>query len=217
MVKENYVTNAKVGDQMGVGRPRSFDREKALSTAMSIFWRKGFAATSVSDLCSALAIAPPSLYAAFGSKERLYRECISHYMEKVAPQVWRGFQKATTARDAVEAFLKDSARVLPGRDKPSGCMVTLSEVSGEGTEHLRQFLEEARRQGFVLLRRRIEEGVRTGEVAQRARPAAVAHYFLCVQQGMSILARDGATAAKLRQVAGAAMKAWPALAQGTRI
>lgn len=195
---------------MGTGRPRSFDRQKALVLAMEMFWRRGFAATSIADLCSALSIAPPSLYAAFNSKERLYEECISYYMEKIAPQIWDGFRKATTARAAVEAFLQDSANVLPGTNKPSGCMVTLSDARGE---HLGQFIEEARRQGLLLVERRIEEGVAAGEITSGADPAAIARYVLSVQQGMSIQARDGSTANELREVADAAMKAWAALTQ----
>ena len=98
---------------MRTGRPRSFDRDRALAIAMDMFWRKGFAATSIADLCAALGIAPPSLYAAFGSKEDLYEACIAYYMNSVAPRIWDGFRKAATARDAVEAFLQDSARMLP--------------------------------------------------------------------------------------------------------
>ncbi|MEZ2133049.1 MULTISPECIES: TetR/AcrR family transcriptional regulator [unclassified Sinorhizobium] len=181
---------------------------------MDMFWRKGFAATSMAELCSRLSIAPPSLYAAFGSKERLYEECISYYMENVAPHIWDGFRKATTARDAVEAFLRDSANVLPGQNKPSGCMVTLSDPRGEGSEHLGHFVEEARRQGLLLVERKIEDAIASGELSSDVNPAALARYFLSVQQGMSIQARDGSTADELREVADAAMKAWPALAPG---
>jgi AcrR family transcriptional regulator len=176
-----------------------------------MFWRKGFVATSVADLCAAVGIAPPSLYAAFGSKEELYEACISHYMNSFAPQIWDGFRKAGTAREAVEAFLKDSARVLPATEKPPGCMITLSDVGGEGSPRLGQLVEDARRQCLILVEKRIEEGVAAGEISRKADPSAIARYVLSVQQGMSVQARDGATADELRDVAEAAMKAWPAL------
>ena len=214
MVKGIYVLIDKIEVGMRTGRPRSFDRDRALATAMEIFWRKGFAATSIADLCAALAIAPPSLYAAFGSKESLYEECISHYMNNLAPRVWHGFDKAATAREAIEALLCQSADVLPAADKPGGCMVTLSNPGGEGSERLGQFLEDARRQSLELVERRIRQAIATGEISSRADPATMARYFLSVQQGMSIQARDGSTAEELRAVACAAMKAWPALAHG---
>ncbi len=196
---------------MGTGRPRAFDKPRALAIAMEMFWRKGFAATSIAGLCAALAIAPPSLYAAFGSKERLYEECISYYMDSVAPRIWDGFPQAATVREAIAAFLNDSARVLPGMNKPSGCMVTLSDARGEGGERLGQFVEDARQKGFLLVKRRIEQGIANGEISTIVKSAALARYFLSVQQGMSIQARDGSTAKELRQVAAAAMKGWSAL------
>ena len=48
------------------GRPRAFDEDAALEKAMHVFWRKGYDATSISDLTEAMQINPPSLYAAFG-------------------------------------------------------------------------------------------------------------------------------------------------------
>jgi AcrR family transcriptional regulator len=183
---------------------------------MDMFWRKGYAAASIADLCSALAVSPPSLYAAFGCKESLYEACISYYMDSIAPRIWDGFRKAATAREAMEAFLEDSANVLPGINKPSGCMVTLADARGEGTERLGRLVEDARRRGLLLVERRIEEGIATGEVNSRANPAAIARYFLSVQQGMSIQARDGSTISELREVAHAAMQAWPALADGVK-
>jgi AcrR family transcriptional regulator len=59
-----------------IGRPREFDRKAALEAAMLLFWRKGFAATSMNDLCDVMGVRSPSLYAAFGSKEALYFEAI---------------------------------------------------------------------------------------------------------------------------------------------
>src|SRR5687767_835312 len=112
----------------GRGRPRAFDREEALAQAMRLFWRKGFEATSISDLTAAMGIGSPSLYAAFGSKEALYVEALHHYGENFEPLVWDGFRSAGPAREAVMAYLLDSAAVLTGSvaDNPPGCMVALA-------------------------------------------------------------------------------------------
>lgn len=199
---------------MRTGRPRGFDRDQALAIAMEMFWQRGFAATSIADLCAALGIAPPSLYAAFGSKEDLYEACIAHYMSNMGPRVWGGFHRAATAREAIEAFLQDSAAELPGMKKPAGCMVTLAHAGGEGNERLNQMVEDARRHGFQLVEQRIRQAIATKEISKKADPAAIARYVLSVQQGMSIQARDGATTEELREVAYAAMKAWAALTGG---
>jgi hypothetical protein len=93
-------------------------------------------------------------------------------------------------------------------------MVTLSDAREEASEHLGQFVEGARRQGFVLVQRKLEEAIAAGEIIAGTDTAAISRYILSVQQGMSILARDGATAAELREVADAAMRGWSALAPG---
>src|SRR5271170_3657427 len=95
-----------------IGRPREFDREAALQAAMIMFWRKGFAATSMNDLCNAMGIRSPSLYAAFGSKETLYLEAIEHYVRTVGPTIWDKLA-ATSARDGVEKMLLAATESLP--------------------------------------------------------------------------------------------------------
>src|ERR1700685_365377 len=97
----------------GIGRPREFDREAALAAAMLLFWRKGFAATSMNDLCDAMGVRSPSLYAAFGSKEALYLEAIEHYVQIIGPPVWDKLLEATTARASVENVLLAGTEILP--------------------------------------------------------------------------------------------------------
>ena len=82
-----------------IGRPREFDRGAALEAAMLAFWRKGFAATSMTDLCDAMGVRSPSLYAAFGGKEALYLEAVEHYVETFGPPIWDGLAEGATARD----------------------------------------------------------------------------------------------------------------------
>ena len=61
------------------GRPRSFDRAKALEAALRTFWKLGYEPASVPELCSAMGVNPPSMYAAFGSKAALFIEAMEHY------------------------------------------------------------------------------------------------------------------------------------------
>src|SRR5579862_671469 len=94
-----------------IGRPRAFDLEKALHRAMQVFWRKGYEGTSLSDLTEALGINRPSLYAAFGNKEDLFRKVLDRYASGPAGYV-RAALSAPTARAVVEQLLRGTADAL---------------------------------------------------------------------------------------------------------
>lgn len=194
------------------GRPRGFDREAALGHATRLFWSKGYEATSIADLTKAMGIGSPSLYAAFGSKEALYAEALRCYHERNEPYFWTRFNAAATAREAFDDFLMDSSAALTGCvvDNPRGCMVALSSVGSEGHEMLGELVRASRNETFARLKRRLDKGVSDGDVPAGTDTAALARFVQIVQNGMSILARDGATRADLEEVAVVAMLGWNA-------
>lgn len=191
------------------GRPRSFDRTAALAAATRVFWQKGFTASSMNDLCQAMGIGSPSLYAAFGSKEQLYAEAIQHYGKMGTPLLRDALESAPTAREGVEAFLRISARELTSKERPPGCMVVLSSVASEGVTGLAEMVVESRKKSLGLVMARLRRGVKEGDLPPKTDVKSLARYFLTLQQGMSIQARDGATARELDLVATTAMLAWP--------
>jgi len=194
------------------GRPRAFDREAALARATRLFWEKGYAATSIADLTEAMEIGAPSLYAAFGSKEELYVEALGHYRDTTEDFVWARFLAAPTAREAAKALLMDSAAALTGclADMPTGCMVTLSAVGSEGNAELGALVRSARAVGFERLRDRLERGRDEGEIPGSVDLDALARFVQTLQNGMSILARDGVGRVELEGVAEVAMLGWDA-------
>src|SRR6478609_6518304 len=110
------------------GRPRSFDRGRALERAMHIFWRQGYEATSVSDLTRAMHISPPSLYAAFGDKERLYLEALGRYQQRRLESMAQWFDEEPTAKAAVRRLLTEAARELARAGAPRGSMLVFSAM-----------------------------------------------------------------------------------------
>jgi AcrR family transcriptional regulator len=193
-----------------IGRPREFDREAALQAAMLLFWRKGFAATSINDLCDAMGIRSPSLYAAFGSKEALYLEAIDHYVRTIGPTVWDKLASAATARAGVEKMLLAATETLPESGEiPGGCMAVLGAVGDEWPAAVADSVRQVRLEMLGNLRSRLQIAVTDGELPIAMDIDRLSRFYLSVFQGMAIQARDGASSAELKGVAASAMAAWP--------
>jgi AcrR family transcriptional regulator len=191
------------------GRPREFDRDAALEAAMLLFWRKGFAATSMNDLCDTMGVRSPSLYAAFGSKEELYLEAMEHYVQ-TRGAVWNKLAEGETVRAGIENLLIAGSEILPkSRPTPAGCMAMLGAVGDEWPATVVRVVKKVRLEVLDLLRARLETAVAEGELPASADIDGLSRFYLGVFQGMAIQARDGATKAELRGVVAAAMAAWP--------
>ena len=177
---------------------------------MFLFWRKGFAATSMNDLCDAMGIGSPSLYAAFGSKEALYLEAVEHYVQSQGPPIWGKLAEGATARAGIENLLIAWTESLPkSRVAPAGCMALLGAVSDEWPTTIVRVVRKVRLEMLGMLRSRLENAVAKGELPASTDIDGLSRFYLSVFQGMAIQARDGATQAELRTVAAAAMAAWP--------
>lgn len=197
------------------GRPRSFDREQALLRAMEVFWAKGYDGAAISDLTAAMGIGSPSLYAAFGSKEALFSEAVELYGRTEGPEIWEAVETAPTAREAVAGYLSATARAFTRPGKPPGCMVVLSALhAGDASAGVCEALRRSRAGSQADLKARLDQAVASGEIPAGADTAAVAAFYVTVQQGMSIQARDGASYETLRKVADNAMAAWEPLTAG---
>ena len=75
------------------GRPRAFDPDAALERAMHVFWAKGYEGASLSDLTRAMRINRPSLYAAFGNKEQLFRKVLDRYVDGPLAYFGKAFEE----------------------------------------------------------------------------------------------------------------------------
>lgn len=191
------------------GRPREFDRDLAIESAMRLFWSNGFLGTSNSELCQAMGINSPSLYAAFGSKEQLYVEAVGRYTELSRASIWHHLSDAATAREGMHKALLAAAEAMPANKLlPSGCMITLATVGDECPRAVAEALKGLRLAGLGQIQETIERGVSARELPATTDVCALARYFTGVVQGMAIQARDGATKADLLPVVEVAMAAW---------
>ena len=204
------IENAEPSTTRIRGRPRSFDRAEALERAMNLFWRQGFAATSVAELTAAMGINPPSLYAAFGDKEHLFLEAVDHYQRKLSAEMATILAGAPTAEEAVGRLLLAKAEKLACPEHPSGCMVVTAAMNcSSDCGHLERVMAERRAEMARRLQERIQLGIEAGELPAHADAAQLAAFYDTVMQGMALQARDGVDHAGLAAIARAAMRAWP--------
>lgn len=200
----------EIEQKRGRGRPRNFDRDSALHAALLQFWQHGYEGTSIAQLSAAMAINAPSLYAAFGSKEQLYRATLELYAKQYGALLSQPLTTAGTAREALRETLHAAARNFSAGATPLGCPLASGMLhcasEHQGAAQLSAAMRLAAQQAFA---ERIEQGISAGDVSLGCNVAALAGLFAAVIQGLSVQAIDGASQTQLLAVAEAAMQAWP--------
>ncbi|MFL6814591.1 MAG: TetR/AcrR family transcriptional regulator [Bradyrhizobium sp.] len=195
---------------MAIGRPREFDLDNALDRALLVFWRNGYEGASIADLTDAMGINPPSLYAAFGNKEGLFRKVVDRYIECHAG-FWDVARAAPTARAMVEHLLNASVDFVTDESNPRGCLMVRGAMAcSEAANTIRDELVARRATGEAMLRERFERAISAGEMSPELNPADYARYIMTVMEGMSVQAAGGASRAELRKVADITLRTWPA-------
>ena len=193
----------------GPGRPRSFDTDKALDRALQVFRRNGYEGTSLSDLTRAMGINRPSLYAAFGDKETLFRKALDRYSEGMMGSL-RGAMQEKTARGFVEHLLRSLIEMQTNPDCPRGCLIVNGSITcGKQSGSLARELTARREQIERLTSDRLKLAKKEGELPSDANPADLARYFATVIEGLALQASAGASRSELFRVAETAMRAWP--------
>jgi len=192
------------------GRPLSFDREAALEQAMMLFWRHGYEATSVADLVAVMGITPPSLYAAFGDKQKLFLEAAELYLARQQEALDQVLDQAPSARQAIAELLRNVAVTLAQPDLPCGCMLVTAALSGSTASlEVQATLSTYRRSNQETIAAFLQRAVLQGELGSATDTKALASFFITVIRGMSVQVQDGATLDDLLATGDAAMAAWP--------
>lgn len=190
------------------GRPRQFDAEKTLDTAMRLFWRYGYEGTSMAMLTDATGLNTPSLYAAFGGKEELFRRIVDRYLQKPASYLPNALQ-APTAHEAVERLFDGAINMVMQRGAPEGCLLVHGALaSGPAAEGVRKDLARRRAGAEAAIRKRFEMAQSLGDLPASTDAAKVARYIMTVIWGMSVQAAGGATREELQSIAEVARTVW---------
>lgn len=192
------------------GRPPSFNQDEALEKALHVFWSHGYEGTSMSELTEALGMNKPSIYAAFGNKEELFRKVLVKYLAGPVTFVAAALNEPT-AQKVVEAFLFGAVEFLTEPNTPRGCMVVQGALTcGEGSAKIQQELINHRQSYENALKQRFDLAITQADLPPKSNSAALAKYLATLHQGLSVQATSGATKAELMEVVNLAIQNWPA-------
>ncbi|KVN97862.1 TetR/AcrR family transcriptional regulator [Burkholderia ubonensis] len=187
------------------GRPREFDRDLALKRAMIVFWRRGYEGTSMSDLVETLGIASARIYAAFGSKEALFREAVALYEKGDGGFADRALDEADV-RIAIERMLRDAVAAYTKRGQPHGCMVVSAATNcAPENEGVMEWLAEHRRARTQSIVERLQRALEQGQLKPATDVKALADFYATQLHGISVQSRDGVTKERLLASMGPAL------------
>ena len=191
------------------GRPREFDIDKALDSALLLFWRHGYEGTSLAALSEVMGVNMPSLYAAFESKEVLFRKALERYLQGPASYLPTALREPTAHRAAQKLFAGAIDLAMNPRH-PDGCLLVQGALSaGPGSMEICKQLSMVRAAAESAVRQRFQRAVDEGDLPRGADAVALARYIVTIIWGMSVQAAGGANRAQLEQVAKMALRSWP--------
>ncbi len=208
-MKSNLIGVKSIPEKSRLGRPRAFDADRALDRALAIFWRDGYEGASLPALTKAMGINRPSLYAAFGNKEALFRKAVDRYDRGPAGYTYKALRKPT-ARGVVAALLEGIVALLTKPQNPGGCLMVQGALAcGENASRIRQELASRRSAGVGAIRRRFQRAIDEGDLPANADASGLARFVATVMHGMSVQAASGASRKELVRVKDMFLRMWP--------
>ncbi len=183
-----------------VGRPKKFDRDTALMSAVNVFWLKGFEGASMADLTEAMGVNPPSLYAEFGDKLNLYRLAIDRYASNDACSPLVAFESEPDIEKAVRAFMNEVVIYSTKHESGAkGCFLSSSVATSAGAiEGVQELLKKAIESTDKRLAKRFDSAKADGSLAKDFPSLERARLMFDLRQGLVFRARASCSAKSLK-------------------
>jgi len=191
------------------GRPREFCVDDALAKALRLFWTKGYEGTSLNDLTEAMGITRPSLYAAFGNKESLFRKALDLYAREKLQYIRRALDEPT-ARRVAEVLLRGAVENASSSDEPRGCLGVITSVAcGEEAQSIREDVLERGKIAKRALIERFERAKQEGDLPPDVEVESLTNLLYAIVQGICIQAGSGASREELNRLVDTGLVMWP--------
>ena len=182
------------------GRPRCFNLEEALDRSLLLFWDKGFKNTSLDEIAEAVGVNKPSLYAAFGDKEMLFRKVLKRYSGKLSEPV-QALDRFDDIREAINAFIELGIATGCSNGHPRGCL--LASAFADSTLLPPNLAKEIRalvNQADQAIAKRLKKAVRDGQLPADFDVKGTAKFLTTLMQGVTMRVRAGESRADLQRI-----------------
>lgn len=199
----------KLGSICVRGRPREFCVDAALARALEVFWSKGYDGASLNDLTEAMGINRPSMYAAFGNKEELFKKALDLYEREKMAYIGKALGQPT-ARLVAETMLRGAIDTACGGDQPHGCLRVINSVAcSPEAGSIRHEIVERGKAGRAALAARFERAQVEGDLPEHVDPQGLTGVLVAMLQGISLQASQGAPREELERLAETSLSLWP--------
>lgn len=199
----------QLGPLVARGRPREFCVHEALAKALRVFWEKGYEGTSLTDLTEAMGITRPSLYAAFGNKEALFRKALDLYEREKLGYIRRALEQPT-ARKVAETMLRGAVDNVTSNDEPHGCLGVITSVAcGPESQSVREEVVKRGEAGKRALTDRFARAKAEGDLPANVDPEGLMRVLIAMLQGISVQANQGASREDLDRLVESGLALWP--------
>ncbi|GAA0410365.1 TetR/AcrR family transcriptional regulator [Cocleimonas flava] len=199
---------------MSAGRKRTFDKDEALDKAMRVFWKNGYSGTSLSDLTTELGINKPSLYAAFGNKEKLFEAALERYLSEYASPLSQTLSEgeAIPVKDALRAYIYKIIEIQAGDENPGGCFFVKSHCESGGVgfpDDMSALMEKKQAMHEEMISNFLQQKIAEGQFTEEANLKEITGYLMAVIYGLSVHARTGKSKQELQEIANFSLNMLP--------
>lgn len=193
----------------GPGRPRQFDEDAALASAMEVFWKHGYAGASIGTLIAAMGISRATLYASFGDKEQLFKQVMELYEREKSAYMLDALGQPTS-RGVAEHLLRATINLRTNTANPKGSMgVVHSNAYAPGDEGIREYVLEKSRFWRARLLERLEQADREGDIPPTISARGLAMLLKATTDGLLVAASAGTSEEELNETVAAFLQIWP--------